>query len=156
MRYVLMVLMIAVSVSFAFSQKLKAEEVIAKHIEAIGGIENFKKIEKRAAAGSVKFRSKQPAKETDGRAVIASDKNNQMFFLQLNSQEYPNEKIGYFAEKTELPFVTAGARSPLGAFLADHDSLLREGLFLGVLNGKWALSILRKPDQKYATLVARM
>ncbi|MBX3244902.1 MAG: hypothetical protein KF685_10635 [Acidobacteria bacterium] len=139
MRYVLMVLMIAVSVSFAFSQKLKAEEVIAKHIEAIGGIENFKKIEKRAAAGSVKFRSKQPAKETDGRAVIASDKNNQMFFLQLNSQEYPNEKIGYFAEKTELPFVTAGARSPLGAFLADHDSLLREGLFLGVLNGKWAL-----------------
>ncbi len=148
MRYTLLVIVIALSVSAAFGQKLKPEDVVAKHIEAAGGIENLTAAMNRAAAGSANFRSKLPAKETDGRAIIASDGKNQMFFLQLNSQEYPNEKIGHFAGKTELPFVTAGARSPLGAFLADHDSILRDGLFLGVLNSNWALLNLDETGSK--------
>lgn len=35
--------------------------------------------------------------------------------------------------------MTAGARSPLGAFIADHDQILGDGLFLGAITGQWAL-----------------
>lgn len=78
-------LLIGLSTSVGFAQKLNAEEIVTKHIEAIGGAEKLAEAKSRAAAGTANFRSKLPNRQTDGRSVIASDEKNVMFFMQLNS-----------------------------------------------------------------------
>jgi hypothetical protein len=87
--------------------------------------------------GASEFESKLPAKKTGGKAVIVSQSDNLMFLASFLSEEYPFEKIGYFSEKISLPWVTAGRRSPLGAFIADHEKILSSGLFTGSISSRW-------------------
>jgi hypothetical protein len=130
------------------AQKLKVEDIVAKHLESIGAKEKRDAIKNRMALGVSSFESKLPAKSTNGKAVIASDDRNLMFLASFNSQEYPFEKIGYFNEKTDLPWVMAGTRSPLGAFLADHAKILSEGLFAGAISEYWTLLDLESKKAK--------
>lgn len=131
-----------------WAQDLKAENIVIKHLESIGAKEKRDAIKNRMALGLSSFESKLPTKSTGGKAVIASDDRNLMFLASFNSQEYPFEKIGYFNEKTDLPWVTAGTRSPLGAFLADHAKILSEGLFMGTISEYWTLLDLESKKAK--------
>jgi hypothetical protein len=121
------------------AQKLKAEEIIAKHLDSIGTKENRDAVKNRFAIGLSEFESKLPSLKAAGKAILVSDVNNLFFVASFNSKEYPFEKIGIFAEKVNLPFVTAGARSPLGAFIADHSKILTDGLFAGSISSTWQL-----------------
>ncbi|MGB2750784.1 MAG: hypothetical protein WBC19_01900 [Pyrinomonadaceae bacterium] len=123
----------------AQAQELKLDEVIEKHVNAIGKQEARGLIKNRLITGVNEFNSKLPVVTGGGKAIVVSDKDNFFFLLSLNSKEYPYEKIGYFKDKVSLPFVTAGARSPLGAFLADHSKLLDSGLFMGSMTARWIL-----------------
>ncbi|HLA95872.1 MAG TPA: hypothetical protein VK612_09140 [Pyrinomonadaceae bacterium] len=131
----------------ALAQDLKPEEIVEKHITAIGGRTKLDTIKNRFVAGASEFESKLPSRKTGGKAVIASDKNNLMFLASFASKEYPKEKIGYFTDKVSLPWVTSGTRSPLGAFLADHEKVLSDGLFGGTISSTWAILTLdsKKP-----------
>ncbi len=128
-------------------QNLKPDEIVSRHLAAFGSPE------KRAAAKTImaiatsEFEAINPSVKGGGRAVVVSDPNNLWFVITLNSREYPFEKIGYFDGKPSLPFSTAGDRSLLGAYLANHSSILGEGLFGGVLSLRWPLFKLdsRKP-----------
>ncbi len=123
----------------ANAQDLKLEEVIEKHVNTIGKKEVRALIKNRLITGANEFSSKLPVVTGGGKALVVSDKDNLFFLLSLNSKEYPFEKIGYFKDKVSLPFVTAGTRSPLGAFLADHGKLLDSGLFMGSMSARWIL-----------------
>ncbi|MDQ3748103.1 MAG: hypothetical protein M3367_03655 [Acidobacteriota bacterium] len=117
----------------------KPEEIIAKHLDSIGTKEKRDAVKNRIAAGVSQFESKLPTRKAAGKAVIVSDAKNLFFVTSFNSQEYPFEKIGFFAGKVSLPFVTAGKKSPLGAFIADHNNILSEGLFTGSISTTWSL-----------------
>jgi len=121
------------------AQDLTADAIIAKHLDSIGPKEKRDEVKNRIALGTSSFESKLPAKKTGGKALIASDASNLYFLASLASKEYPFEKIGYFNSKISLPFVIAGARSPLGAFLADHEKILSDGLFGGSISNNWIL-----------------
>ncbi|PYS88651.1 MAG: hypothetical protein DMF62_09160 [Acidobacteria bacterium] len=121
------------------AQELKAEEIVAKHLASIGKADVRALVSNRVVTGLSQFTSKLPETKGGGKAVIVSDKENLYFMISLNSKEYPNDKVGFFKDKVSLPFVTAGARSPLGAFIADHKKLLDNGLFLGSMTERWVL-----------------
>lgn len=125
--------------STANAQDLKSEEIVAKHLESIGTKEKRDAAKNRLIGGASQFESKQPSKKTGGKVIMVSDANNLFFVSSFNSQEYPFEKIGSFAGKPNLPFVTAGTRSPLGAFLADHNKIISEGVLGGSLSSMWSL-----------------
>jgi hypothetical protein len=131
------------------AQKLSADEIIAKHIQAVGGKEKLGSIKNRIAAGLSEFESKLPSKRTGGKAVIVGQGQDLMFVASFASNEYPFEKIGYFSGKQSLPFVPTGARSPLGAFLAEHPAILREGLFAGVIVRNWAVFDAKSESSKF-------
>ncbi len=131
------------------AQDLKSEELVAKHLESIGTKEKREAVKNRIAIGTSTFESKLPAKSTGGKALVASDDGNLMFLASFSSQEYPFEKIGNFGGSISLPRVTGGARSPLGAFLADHAKILSDGLFAGSISEGWALLDL---ESRKATL----
>lgn len=121
------------------AQDLKYEDIVARHLDSIGTKEKREAVKNRLALGTSSFESKLPAKSTTGKAVLASDERNLMFLTSFSSQEYPFEKVGAFNGEISLPRVTGGARSPLGAFLADHSRLLTDGLFAGAISGRWAM-----------------
>lgn len=136
----------------AFAQKLTAEEIVAKHLDSIGTKEKRDAVKNRLAAGTSQFESKLPNKKTAGKAVIVSEGNNLFFVASFNSNEYPFEKIGFFGNKINLPYVTAGTRSPLGAFINDHSKILSEGILTGSISSTWAVAnpSLRKGKLDYA------
>ena len=121
------------------AQDQKAEDVITKNFAAIGTAEARAAIKNQLAVGASEFKAKLPATTGGGKAIVVSNLNNFYFLVSLNSKEYPFEKIGYFDGKTSLPFVTAGTRSPLGAFIAEHERILSDGIFGGTISGRWGM-----------------
>jgi len=134
----------------------KPEEIIAKHLESIGTKEKRAAVKNRMAAGTSQFESKLPNRKTTGKALIVSEAaNNLMFISSFSSKEYPFEKIGLFADKVSLPFVTAGTKSPLGIFIADHNKILSEGLFTGSISTTWGLLNPQIKREKFTSAASR-
>jgi hypothetical protein len=142
----LVIVLLHLSAFSVKAQDLKAEEVISKHLDSIGAKEKRDEIKNRMVVGISEFESKLPRRKTAGKAILVSEASNLFFASSFNSQEYPFEKIGFFKGKTNLPFVTAGTRSPLGAFLADHNKILSDGLLTGSISQTWTL--LNLQDQR--------
>lgn len=130
------VLMGAASIS---AQKITVDELVSKHRDSIGSKEKLDSVKERMALGVSEFESKFPSRKVNGKAVIASRGTDYMFIASFSSGEYPFEKIGYFSNRVNLPWVTAGARSPLGAFIAEHEKMLSNGVFTGSMSGTWTL-----------------
>ena len=137
-KFLFLALMLIFTVS-SYAQKLEPEEILAKHLDSIGTKEKRAERKNQMAVGTSGFRSKLPDRKTVGKAVIVSEAKDLFFVISFKSQEYPFEKIGFFAGKVNLPFVTAGTKSPLGAFIADHNNILSEGLFTGSISTTWSL-----------------
>lgn len=125
--------------SAAMAQKMTAEEIVAKHLESIGSQEKRSQVKNRFVPAALKFEQKVPPIAGGGKALLVSDSENLWFNAKLNSNEYPHEKIGYFSGKISQPWVTAGTRSPLGAYLADHPKIIEDGLLMGTISALWAL-----------------
>ena len=123
---------------------LSPQEVVAKHLAAIGKKEKRDELRTLMAMGLSEFESKVPAVKGGGKAIVVSNQDNLFWVIGLNSREYPFEKIGYFGGKVSLPFITAGTRSLIGAFLADHSKIVSDGLFGGAMSLRWNLLDIEK------------
>jgi hypothetical protein len=132
-------LLFALSVVAAKADDLKIEDIISKHLDSIGTKEKRDEVKTQMAMGMSEFESKFPTRKTNGKAIIVSDAKNLFFVTSFASREYPFEKIGFFADSVSLPYISAGTRSPLGAFINDHKTMLSEGLFTGTISSTWSL-----------------
>ena len=140
----LAVLLMNIFVFSIKSQDLTADEIVSKHLDSIGTKEKRDAVKNRLVGGASEFESKLPNRKTAGKAIFVSEANDLFFVSSFNSKEYPFEKIGFFKGKQNLPFVTAGKRSPLGAFIADHNKILSDGLLTGSISQTWLLLNLQE------------
>jgi len=122
----------------SIADELKLEEVISKHLSAIGNLEKRKALKNIMMIGTSEFHSKLPERRSYGKVAIVSDNSNLLFVSSFAAEAYPFEKIGFFKGKMEVPFVTPGIRSPLGDFLWEHPLVLKNGLFSGSMTRQWA------------------
>lgn len=121
-------------------EKMKPEEVIAHHLDAVGTKEA------RAAARNVEGSCAMTAPSGGGvagallgRFRFESDAARFRLQMKFPSQGYPEEGFALEAGKPEVGFVLPGRRSALGNFLSTNEAILREGLLGGILNGAWPL-----------------
>lgn len=135
----LCLIILALGVSIIKADELKADEIVAKHLDSIGSKEKRDAVKNRLAAAKSEFVSKIPYGRLFGKALIVSEAPNLFFVSSFNSQNYPFEKIGFFDKKVSIPFVTAGNRSPLGGFLLDNNKIVSERLFTGSISAAWSL-----------------
>ena len=135
----LFVMALAFTASAAWADDPKPAEIIAKHLDSIGTKEKRDSVKTLFARGLSEFESTSPEIRGGGRAIVVSDPDNLFFVISLNSKEYPFEKIGYFHGNINIPFISPGLRSLLGAFIADHSKVLSDGLFTGVMSLRWPL-----------------
>jgi hypothetical protein len=120
---------------------LKTEEVIAKHLEAIGAIETRASITSHVLIGEVRLRVKGGRLgEAGGPVVMASEKEKHLIGMTLGSTNYPHEKIGYDGKLLKAAYLLPGVRSTLGDFFISNPVFFREGLLGGALSTAWALA----------------
>ncbi len=127
----------------AEAQKMKAEDVVAKSIDAIGTAESRAKMVNVTAAGEVIYSQRSGiASPAPGKVVIASEANKLLLALTFASSVYQLEKIAFDGKNLRVAFSTPGIRSTFGDFMWRYDGLIKEGLFGGVLGKGWSLNDL--------------
>ena len=134
-------------VSQAQTQKLKADEIIAKHLEAIGGTETLQSVSSRVSTGTVVVTFREPGTgQLGGRVVLASEGPKQMMAMAFdNATNYPHERIGFDGKDVSGGYVHPGSRSSLGDFLLTNQAILKQGLWGGELSQSW---LLLNPNRK--------
>ncbi len=123
-----------------FAQKMKAEDVLAKHLESIGTAEARASTKTQIVVGDalVKFISPRNT-DVQGRIVLASAAEKNFLGMSLNAIEYPQEKFSFDGKNAKVGFIKDGFRSNLGNFVVANDLLLEESLLGGTLSTSWAL-----------------
>ncbi len=124
----------------AKDEKLKPEQLIAKHLESIGPAARLKEIKTRSTAGTthVDFRVGGQA-SINGQGMLQSDNTSVSAVLRFPALEYPGEQFVFDGTDIAVGQVTPGVRSPLGRFLYENGVMLKEGLLFGSLSTSWAL-----------------
>jgi hypothetical protein len=149
-----LVLIFAVAVGFSptasSEQKMKAEDVVAKHLESVGTPEARAAIKNRIAVGTVVASFRTPSVgQVPGRIVMASEGEKHLVGMMFdNIPNYPQEKLGYDGKNVTVSYVRPGARSSLGDFLQMHKSIIKQGLVGGALSQAWPLFDLAKSKPK--------
>jgi hypothetical protein len=130
-------------------EKVKPEEVVAHHLDAVGGQAA------RAAGRNVEGACSLTAPANGGvagtllgRFAFVSEPSRSSLRLKFSSQSYPAESFSLEGAKVDVAFVQAGQRSALGNFISRNDTILREGLLGGVLNAGWPLFALAERGAK--------
>lgn len=132
------------------NQKMSSEEIIAKHMEAIGSTETLSSISSRIIVGEAVATFKEPGTgQVGGRAVFASEGTKSMLGLVFDNTNYPHDKVGYDGDRITSSYVRPGVRSTLGDFLVTHTSILKHGLFGGTLSSAWPLLDASKARAKF-------
>ena len=137
--YVLPVLFLTALLSAnTFSQKLKPEEVLLRHLDSIGTAEARAAASNWIVVGDASARFVSTKDQTvQGRVVIASDGNKNFFGLNMNSSAYPGERFSFNGKDAHISLVTTNNRSVLGNFLQSNTYLLEDSLLGGTLERSW-------------------
>jgi hypothetical protein len=137
------------------ADKLKTEEIIAKHLEAIGTEKARSTVKTRIIAGTSQVLFKTaPVGQSYGRAVLASEGFKNLVGMSFVSSVYPREEFGFDGNTFIAAFVTPGVRSSLGSFLMNHGVVFKQGLMGGTLSAAWPFLNLaaRNANLEYAGL----
>lgn len=122
-------------------EKMKAEELVARHLESIAPTETLASVKTRIVTGTVVATFREPATgQLGGRVVMASAGNKNMLGMVFdNSTNYPEEKVGFDGDEVSGSYVRPGARSTLADFLLTHRTIVKQGLVGGALSQAWPL-----------------
>lgn len=131
-------------------EKIKAADIIAKHLAAIGPAENLTAAKSIVAIGEAKAFSRTSAvRDISGVSQIASAGDKVLLAMVFNSVNYPYEKIGYDGDKMTIAlWNSTGQRSALEDFLMSQQVIFKEGLIGGVLSSAWPLRNLSERGAK--------
>lgn len=133
------------SSGLAKEPKLKAEDVVRRHLDAIGPAQRLAAIQTRVIVG--RTRMKLEAGEAGpgasamaaGTLSLASAGYQYRIALPFQYADYWGEQFVFDGVKTDVDFAYIQKRSPIGDFIYRYDMILEEGLFGGVLSTAWSL-----------------
>lgn len=138
--------------TFVQAQKLKAEDVIAKHLDSIGTKENRAKVKNYIATGTASSSVIRSATFSYGRvsgnAVFLSEADKIYYGVKFDSVNYPLDEIVYDSKSVNAAYIRPGQRSALGYYILNNRDIVREGLFGGTLSTAWSLFDLQSHQAK--------
>jgi hypothetical protein len=135
--------------------KLRPEEVLAKHLEAIGSKEDRASVKTRVILGTSKYvRHGTGGGTAEGRVVLASENEKYMFGMKFGVPGYDVESVGFNGQQLTVGYVAPGKRSPLENLFRNYESTFKDGLLTGTLSSSWPLLAVNdeKAKLKYAGL----
>jgi hypothetical protein len=130
------------------ADKLKPEEIVAKHLDSIGTAAARAAVQNRIVGGDISVTLRSPGTaQFEGQAVLASEGNKNVMGFTFANADYSQERFGFDGKDVSVGYASAGRRSNFADFVLTHKILLKEGLMGGTLSDSWALLNLaeRKP-----------
>jgi hypothetical protein len=135
--------------SSADETKLTSEELVARHLEAIGSAAARSAVKTRVVQGSAVYAPiVGGGGRVEGKTGLVSEGHKLRFMMKFNQGDYRGENVVFNGSAMGLAFATSNqSRSVFGAFLSSQDAIVREGLLPGVLSTAWPLLDIenRKP-----------
>ncbi len=124
----------------ASADKLKAEDVVAKHLDSIGTAQARSAVKSRIIQGTTlaTFRVGGTGQATGG-SVLASTGGLSLVSVVFDNPDYPYERMGYDGKRVTVGELKPGIRSTLGKFFQQYEMPLKEGLLGGALSSAWPL-----------------
>jgi hypothetical protein len=121
---------------------LKAEELVSRHLEAIGSAEARAAAKTRVVQGTAVYRILVGGGgRAQGKTGLVSDDHKIRFMVKVPGVDYLGETFVYDGQEVHVAFSnTNKSRSPFASFISTYDAIIREGLFGGALSTGWALA----------------
>lgn len=132
-------LSVACSIYSVSAQEMTADQVIARHRAAIASKEKLTNVKNQMVLGDAKFTFKGSATVLNGKVLILSEGDKNLWGMTFNSIEYPQDRYAFDGKEVKIGRPNPSARSLLGEFLYNNRVLLKDGLMGGVLSSSWAL-----------------
>ena len=129
--------------------KLKPEDVVARHLESIGPAETRAKVNgtriKGTASVSVRLCGEG---QVDGAVLMASTDAANLINMKFQEGAYSQEALRYDGKKLATSQLTPGSRTCLAQFFLENEVLFKEGLVGGALSESWPLLNLAEKNPK--------
>jgi hypothetical protein len=120
--------------------KLTPEQIVAKHLAAIGTPEARAAAKSRVIQGTVQFSEIVSGKlQLQGQAQLASTGRKSSVNFVFGEPSYPAEKFIFDGQHVQVATINPGSRSNLGTFLDTQTEIIGDGLLGGDLFTGWAM-----------------
>ncbi|MEP6706861.1 MAG: hypothetical protein ABJC05_05050 [Pyrinomonadaceae bacterium] len=134
-------------------EKLKPEQLVARHLESIGSAEARASLHSRLIEGTSLLTVRQGGKgQVEGQVRMASQGNMNLISMGFGAGDYAGETFAFDGEELTTSHFRPGQRSRLAQLLFFNDVIFKEGLIGGTLSASWPLLNIaeRNPKLEYA------
>jgi hypothetical protein len=122
------------------SDKPKAEELVSKHLDALGTTEARTALKSLNVEGSLQTKFLRGGSGmAGGPFAMVSTGHKILMEAKFDIPTYPGESYAFDGDKKTIGFVVPGQRSQLEDFLNHNGEVLAEGLIGGTLSTAWPL-----------------
>ena len=135
--------------------KLKPEDLIAKHLEAVGSAEARARVKGTRIKGNCSLAVRLCGEgQVDGQVLMASTDSASLINMNFEVAAYAQEALRYDGKRLATSQLKPGSRTCLAQFFLENEVLFKEGLVGGVLSESWPLLNVaeRNPKIEYSGL----
>jgi hypothetical protein len=135
--------------------KLKPEDLIAKHLESIGSAEARARVNGTRIKGACSVTVRLCGEgQIDGEVLMASTDSANLINMNFGIATYDQEALRFDGKKFNTSQYKPGSRTCLAQFFLENEVLFKEGLVGGVLSESWPLLNIteRNPKLEYSGL----
>jgi hypothetical protein len=141
-RFIVLLCVLATSFSISlWAADVKPDEVVAKHLDAIGSMQARNSLKSRVVQGGATYRVLVGGTGAiDGKFVLASEGQKSNFLFKINAGGFKGEQFICDGSKTSVAGTYSDlTRSEFGTFVLTNDVVLRDNLLGGVWSSGWPL-----------------
>jgi len=141
---ILRFLVMGLAVAAGAAEKVSSEDLVTKHLSAIGSVEARTAKTLRSGSGTVSLDLMSGASgHMDGTATVASMDKKFNFVMYFDAPEYVGEQFKFDGQNTFVANNTTDRKFNLANFMWAHSVILKQGLWGGVWNTGWPLLDLK-------------
>jgi hypothetical protein len=120
--------------------KLKAEDIVAKHLDSIGNEQARSALKTMLVEGNLRVRFLMGGSgEAGGPFSMISTGQKLILQSKFEIPNYPGESFAFDGEKKSIGSISPGQRSQLEDFLNHYGEVVQDGLIGGTLSTAWPL-----------------
>jgi hypothetical protein len=144
------VLFLAATPPLIRAADMKAEDVIAKHLDSIGTAEVRATAKTRIVQGTAQFKMRVGGGgELVGTSALVSEGRKSVLMIKLANSDYRGEQFVTDGGKVSVAATTSNHKwSDFGQFVRTQDQIVLEGLLGGALTTAWAMLDLQENKAK--------
>ncbi|NWG14189.1 MAG: hypothetical protein HXY20_11710 [Acidobacteria bacterium] len=141
--------------ALAKEEKMKPEELVAKHVASIGSAAALSAAANRSITGTTQLIFRLGGHgQLKGPTRIVSEGRKIYLGMMFAALDYRSDQFSFDGSKVEVSQLAPGRRSQIGMIVYQNDFFLKEGLLGGAMTTAWALLDVagRQPKLNYAGL----